>query len=254
MFARTRRRLRSILTATKKPQGNVNPRNYEKINFGCGYDKRAGYLNLDMDPACHPDILLKTTDLTFLPKGHFREIYAKDVLEHIPRTQTLNILLEFASLLGAGGELMLQTTSIPDLARRLSESASFADEYGWTLCLFGTQAHPGDFHFTGFTETTMAVHLAAAGFEIIDKELIDGWMMHFNCRKIASWDDLLNAGEKDDLFLQHAYQYFFARDLDETGATHFGGQLKSGRPRREVLKEIGTGPERLYVTARRLAL
>ncbi|MGC1303141.1 MAG: DUF4214 domain-containing protein [Caulobacteraceae bacterium] len=242
------------MTPAAEPQSTVDPRAYEKINFGCGYDKREGYLNLDMDPACHPDILLTTTDLTFLPKGHFSEIYAKDVLEHIPRTQTLNILLEFASLLRTGGDLMVQTTSIPDLARRLSESASFADEYGWTICLFGTQAHPGDFHYTGFTERTMAVHLAAAGFEIIDRELIDGWMMRFSCRKIASWEDLLNDNVQDDLFLQRAYQYFFSRDLDETGTIHFGGQLKGNRPRREVLKEIGTSPERLFVTARRLAL
>src|ERR1700722_14651214 len=82
---------------------------FDKINYGCGFDKRDGYLNVAMDPACQPDFLIKDGDLSNLPKGHFVEIFAKDVLEHIPRTQTLHILLEFASLLKMHGTLMIQT-------------------------------------------------------------------------------------------------------------------------------------------------
>ena len=73
---------------------------YTKLNYGCGFDKRLGYLNVDMDPACQPDLLIKSNDFSQLPKYHFEELLAKDVLEHIPRTQTLNALLEFSSLLG----------------------------------------------------------------------------------------------------------------------------------------------------------
>lgn len=42
-----------------------------KLNIGCGYDKRDGYLNIDSDPACCPDILIIDNDLSGLPKGHF---------------------------------------------------------------------------------------------------------------------------------------------------------------------------------------
>ena len=34
-----------------------------RINVGCGYDKRPGYLNVGMDPNCTPDTLV--TDVGF---------------------------------------------------------------------------------------------------------------------------------------------------------------------------------------------
>jgi len=69
-----------------------NLRKFTKMNYGCGYDKKKGYLNVDLDPACNPDYLVQNYDLAPLPRQHFREIYAKDILEHVKRSQTLNIL------------------------------------------------------------------------------------------------------------------------------------------------------------------
>jgi hypothetical protein len=100
-----------LFTMRKKPL-NFDFSIYEKINFGCGYDKREGYLNVDSDPACDPDFLIPIGDLSLLPKHHFKEVLAKDVLEHIPRAKSLDALLEFSSLLCDGGTLFLQTSSI----------------------------------------------------------------------------------------------------------------------------------------------
>jgi len=227
---------------------------FDRLNFGCGYDKMPGYLNVDVDPACEPDVLLPGGDVSMLPKHHFAEVYAKDVLEHIPRARSLDALLEFASLLQDRGRLMVQTTSILDVARKFAENPSFADQYGWTICLFGNQAHPGDYHFTAFTDTTLTVHLAAAGFAVTSRGMSEGWIMRFECVKERSWDGLLDARCGDVEFVGRAYRQFFGRAIDEVGRIHFGGKLERGEPRRAVLKEIACAPEHLYVTARDLGL
>ena len=228
---------------------------YNKINYGCGYEKLAGYLNVDIDVACNPDFLISPTgDLSALPKHQFIEVYAKDVLEHIPRAKSLEALLELASLLQTGGTLVVQTTSITAVAKKLADNPTFAAQYGWTICLFGNQAHAGDFHHTGFTDVSLTVYVAAAGFEVLDKQLTDEWMFRFECRKLESWDDLLFHSSSDQAFLEAAYQRLFFRPLDEIGLIHFGGRLNAGVTRRSVLRDIASSPERLYVTAAKLGL
>jgi len=61
-----------------------------KLNYGCGHNKLAGYLNVDIDPACQPDLLIKNGDTSAIPRDYFEEVLANDVLEHFPRTQTLS--------------------------------------------------------------------------------------------------------------------------------------------------------------------
>lgn len=231
---------------------------FTKLNYGCGHDKKSGYLNVDIDEGCKPDFILKNGDLSLLPKHYYEEVYAKDVLEHIPRNESLKMLLEFSSLLRESGELVIQTSSIIHIAEKIQSNPNFADHYGWTICLFGNQAHIGDFHLTGFTERTLTVHLAAAGFEIVSQKLIDEWMFHYVCKKKYSWDAMLlncQIGELSDLeFIAEAYKEIFYRELDNQGRVHFSNLLKHGETRRNVLLKIASSPERLYVMARKLGL
>lgn len=225
----------------------------QRINVGCGYDKRPGYLNIDMDPACAPDLLIVDGDVSAITRGHYDEVCAKDVLEHIPRTETLSALLDWASWLKVGGQLWLQTSSILHVADRLRESAKYEAHHGWTICLFGNQAHGGDFHHTGFTETTLRVHLLAAGFEAGAIELIDGWMFRVIARKASAWDGFLRRhgnNDDDEWFVQDLFLEAFGREPDWQGRTHMMAELEAGRmTRREAAKYIFRSPERLLATA-----
>jgi predicted SAM-dependent methyltransferase len=109
-----------------------DPRNFEsstavpfpkKLNIGCGYDKRVGYLNVDIDPNCTPDLLLgQDGDLGALPKRHFEEILARDVLEHFPRSESLRNLLIWNELLQLNGELRIVTSDILAVATKMTET------------------------------------------------------------------------------------------------------------------------------------
>jgi hypothetical protein len=119
--------------------------------------------------------------------------------------------------------------------------------------MFGNQVHPGDFHYTGFTEATLVVHLAAAGFDVLEKSLVEEWIFNFVCEKVLSWDDLLTKSLSNEDFLCEAYQFFFSRPLDNQGRVHYLKCLET-QSRRNVLREIASSPERLYVTARKLGI
>lgn len=223
-----------------------------KLNFGCGYDKRDGYLNVDSDPQCDPDLLIVDNDLSVLEPGGFDEILALDVLEHIPRQQTLDVLLEWAELLVDGGSLQLKTSSILGVAAQLDGNPSFRDQYGWTICLFGNQAHPGDFHLTGFTELTLSVYLLTAGFRVDRMWMTDRWLLHAEATKVRSWSSLVErASELDDeAFIRLAYRELLDRDVDEPALGHFLGRLDDGTiDRRSIVRQLASSLERLFLVA-----
>ncbi len=265
-FSTFKRRVRRVLSGgrsrigsggspivTRPRSSGVAPNGLPKLNLGCGYDKREGYLNVDVDPACNPDLLIVNGDYSAIPRHHFGEVLAKDVLEHIPRAFTLAALLDFADYLVDGGRLILQTSSILHVAAKLQGSNRYADHHGWTICLFGNQQHAGDYHHTGFTELTLSVHLLAAGFTVDLQEIREDWMFYVEGRKTFDWASTLQETSdlSNDEFLQRAYQAAFYRDVDESGINHYGTMLRQGVPRKEVLKQIFFAPERLFKTADR---
>lgn len=228
-----------------------------RINFGCGYDKRDGYLNVDVDPACDPDVLIRDGDYSVLPADSFDEILAKDVLEHIPRAETASVLLDWAQYLTIGGTLSIVTSSILGVAERMSADPSFAGQFGWTTCLFGNQAHPGDFHYTGFTETTLRVHLLAAGFEVGEFTLDDGWLLGAQAVKTSSWSQVVtdNQDADPDTFIRELYNSAFEREPDDNGSTYLSENLKRRRLTRiDAARHLMSSPERLYRTAQRFGL
>ena len=55
-----------------------------RLNLGCGYDRRAGYLNVDKRGACEPDLVLDLEALPWpWPADSVDEILLKHTLEHL---------------------------------------------------------------------------------------------------------------------------------------------------------------------------
>ncbi len=234
---------------SRSPRPTLDLRVFDAINIGCGYDKRPGHLNIDVDPAAKPDFLVIDGDHSAIPHGHYRSVVAKDVLEHIPRTATLEALLEWAAWLRPQGSLYVQTSSILGAADQLRNSKEFALHYGWTLCLFGSQAHPGDFHYTGFTETTLRVYLRAAGFTVESWTMHDGWLFEVNAVKSSEWcPDIRETS--DEAFIREAYRHALARDVDPAGLAGGLERLRGGVSRFNYLKQLFGSPERVHTVAK----
>ena len=55
-----------------------------RLNLGCGFDKREGWLNVDSFAECEPDILLDIEQTPWaLPSDAFEHVLMKHVLEHV---------------------------------------------------------------------------------------------------------------------------------------------------------------------------
>ena len=56
----------------------------KKLNLGCGFDHRNGYVNADSFEQCRPDILMNIEDTPWnFSDNEFDHILLKHVLEHV---------------------------------------------------------------------------------------------------------------------------------------------------------------------------
>ncbi|WCB92237.1 hypothetical protein DSM104299_00927 [Baekduia alba] len=226
----------------------------DRLNLGCGWDHREGYLNVDLNDFHKPDLVADVTDLPMLPSGRYREIIAQDLLEHLPRTKTPAVLAEWNRLLAVGGTVSIRVPSLVDVVKLFSkpENQGSARQELLVQCVFGTQAYNGDFHYASFTEPLLTHYLEQEGFEVASLAIKDEWLFDVDAVKVrdsdyvehwAPYEELL--ASKDTLdFLTRAYHQLLGRDPDAEGITHFAAELESGRMGfREVIDALRGSPE-----------
>jgi predicted SAM-dependent methyltransferase len=234
-------------------------RHPRKLNLGCGTDLRQGYVNVDMNAWHNPDVLADVRNTQFLPTGFYDEILANDVLEHLPRTDTLNTLVQWNRPLRMGGILELRVPSVLGVADLLSrrENQAPAKQEELIQCLFGTQAYTGDFHFTSFTKVLLEHYLEKAGFRTLRIDLQHGWLFevraekvrHMDAQPIRDFQELLGI-DGDEEFVRTCYREILVRDADSGGLDFFLNGLRGGGMTRKSVIDIMRGsPE--YTTAKR---
>lgn len=220
-----------------------------KINIGSGHDYRDNYLNIDVDDQSKHDILIKDHDLSILPQRHYEEVLAHDVLEHIPHKFTTSALLDWAWLLKDGGKLVLQTSYVYGVIDTMRYDKTFVTEFNWMRCLFGNQAHPGDFHHNGFTKNTLAVYLVAAGFERPHFDIKDRWLIGCEARKVTDVRDLIPGMGSGWEFAQKAWKHVLRRELEEAHRSHFELECSTEEGKIQFFRRLITSDENLYKTA-----
>jgi hypothetical protein len=148
-----------------------------RVNLGCGFDHRPGYLNVDFQDFHNPDLVADVRDLSALPSASFEEVLALDVLEHLERADVVPTLTEWCRLLEPGGSLHIRTSDVVGLTRLMTRRDSIADHHHLIHSMFGTQAYKGDYHLSGFTDLTLIDHLFEAGFARIRISRHHQWLL-----------------------------------------------------------------------------
>ncbi|NJK68692.1 MAG: DUF4214 domain-containing protein [Microcoleus sp. SU_5_3] len=159
-----------------------------RLNLGCGWDIKSGYVNVDLHDFGTPDLVADIRYLDLLPSGYYEEIIAQDCLEHMPRCDTEPAIKGWARLLKLGGILRIRTTSLMDLFE-LFKSPQYQSVEGQKQLvhfLFGSQACEGDWHLTGFTKILITHYLEEAGLGNIEYHVLSGWLMDVSAEKIKN--------------------------------------------------------------------
>lgn len=165
---------------------DFDPRTFpRKLNLGCGYDLRPGYLNIDFQEFHSPELVADVRKLDMLPSEFYHEIIAQDILEHLARCDTLPTLREWSRLLVPCGVLKIRTPNLIGLMHLFLKKRSVEEQLELTQCAYGTQAYTGDFHLNSFTEITLRYFLHESGFLVREIEPFDEWMFNVTAEKHA---------------------------------------------------------------------
>lgn len=214
-----------------------------KLNLGSGTDPREDYLNIDMNAWNRPDLLADVRELGFLPAGYYDEVLAQDVLEHLPRTQTLSALVHWNRLLKSGGVITIRAPSAIGIADLLKHPGhqSPAKQEELMQFLFGTQAYTGDWHFTSFTTVLLEHYMKEAGFQPTKVDLLHGWLFDAEGRKVRDVDhvsrdygELMQIADNDE-FVRACYREILRRDPDSGGWDLYTNGLRGGGMSRKVM-------------------
>ena len=209
-----------------------------KLNVGCGFDHREGYVNVDLHARHQPDLVCEATCLKPIEDGSCAEVVAQDVLEHIHRGACGTALREWNRVLVLGGRLWIRVPSLLHLLHLLEDEnwQGFERQQELIQCLYGTGAYEGDFHLNGFTEATLRHCLADAGFEISSIGIRDGWLFEVEARKVSERrPDPLVLLEPDEEFVAAAFRAIVGREADRGTVNYYLGVMRSGMPRAAVL-------------------
>jgi ubiquinone/menaquinone biosynthesis C-methylase UbiE len=112
-----------------------------------------------------------------VPNNSVETIYASHLLEHFPHVRVPLILKRWYDVLSPGGTIIL---NVPDLEWVCKELLKYEQgyllegyyntlqgEHGLLSIFYGSQSHEGEFHKSGYTETSITDLLSSVGFQNI---------------------------------------------------------------------------------------
>lgn len=82
-----------------------------RLNLGCGFRKRKGYINIDNREDCKPDMVLDVCFGLPFDDESVDEVTAIDFLEHVPIGKVIPLIEEIYRVLKPGGNFVSLTPS-----------------------------------------------------------------------------------------------------------------------------------------------
>lgn len=161
------------------------------LHVGCGMPEETGLherflgsewveLRLDVDPGVQPDIVATITDMSPVPDASVDAVYSHHNIEHVFAHEVPLVMSEFFRVLKPGGEVLLGTPDLQNVARTIAsgrlEDPLYRSGSGKITALDIVYGLRSDLasgreymaHKTGFTRGTLARKLGAAGFVDIE--------------------------------------------------------------------------------------
>ena len=135
-----------------------------RLNLGCGSTKFEGYVNIDVEDSCKPDLV---HDFTSKPlpyeDGAVDEIVMFHTIEHIQKGKHPVILGELRRVLKVGGRLILTYPNFWVCANNWKNNFQGQRDY-WHATMFGRQLYQSDYHVCAMDPIELEITLRDCGF------------------------------------------------------------------------------------------
>ena len=153
----------------------VTGRRVHGLHLGSGNLRVDQFWNIDVDPLASCDVIASVERIKLVSES-VDLIYASHVLEHIPRCDAKAALCEWYRVLSPGGKLYL---CVPDIEALFKIYLQFLPLYDTEdgqfrvdlACgvTFGGQTNKYDFHYSGYSMTTLKALLLSVGFSHVQR-------------------------------------------------------------------------------------
>lgn len=127
------------------------------INLGCGDAKVSGYINIDINAACKPDLVANLYERLPFEDGEIDQAIMLHTIEHIPERYQAKLLFEINRVVKQGGEVVFSYPEFEKVAMNYINNFRGQKQF-WKHTIYGRQIDIWDTHFTlmdskEFTET-----------------------------------------------------------------------------------------------------
>ena len=145
-----------------------------RLNIGCGKKKKVGFLNVDVDLAVKPDVVVSLGSTLPFASSSFSLVEAYHVVEHVYPWISLDIFKEFWRILKPGGKLAIECPNIEAACAWLVQKYQYGPDSQmgmWAIYGDPNAKNPLQMHKWGYTPVTLAGSIKEAGFVRIEREV-----------------------------------------------------------------------------------
>lgn len=101
-----------------------------RLDIGCGYNKKEGFIGIDKNPNCKPDIEMDiTTKCLPYERNTVDEIYCDNLLEHLTEQEIEFVMQEFHRVIKQEGEITIRVPYKTSPGAYYWRHKTFADYY-----------------------------------------------------------------------------------------------------------------------------
>lgn len=138
-----------------------------KLNLGCGSQKLKGYINIDSEKSCRPDLLLDILreSLPYKDKS-VDEVVLFHTIEHIAKRNHKIILNQVHRVLKPSGQFLLSYPEFSECIKRWQTNHKGERDF-WEKTIFGRQSYPSDTHLCAMDTHDFKLVLEENGFTAI---------------------------------------------------------------------------------------
>lgn len=137
------------------------------LNLGCGSNKLKGYINIDIEESCKPDLIHDFTKVN-LPyeNDSIDGVVMFHTIEHISKAKRPFILSDIWRVLKPGCKLMMSYPEFLKCVNNWAVNLNGQKEF-WEATIYGRQLYTSDHHITIIHSDDLKQELYSYGYEQI---------------------------------------------------------------------------------------